>query len=112
MRRKGLVLIMSFVILLVFSTTNAQAGGCRNPVLLPFAIAGAVVGTVAAITTAVLPPPSPAYPGYGGPVYQAPPPVYYGPPAGYYGPPTVRYNAGPYWNHNHRAGYWGHDHWR
>lgn len=59
-----------------------------GPFFLPFAIAGAVVGTAAAIATAplaaVAPPPAP-YPAYG---YGPPPYGYYGPPPGYYyGPP-------------------------
>ncbi len=112
MIRKGLVLIIGLVFLFVFTTVDAQAGGCHNPVLLPFAVAGAVVGTVAAITAAVLPHPPPAYPVYADPVYQEPPPAYYGPSPGYYSPPPGRYNTGPYWGHSHHAGYWAHDHWR
>jgi hypothetical protein len=104
MKRKGLVLIISLVLLFVFSTVDVQARGCHNPLFLPFAVAGAVVGTVAAITTVVLPHPPPAYPVYSAPVYSGPPPVYYG-------PPPVRYNPGPRWVPGHHYGYWERGRW-
>ena len=57
MKQKGLILCISLVLLLAMTTADAQAQCCYfNPLLLPFAVAGAVVGTAAAITTAVVPP--------------------------------------------------------
>ena len=75
MKQKGLILGISLVLLLAMTTADAQAQCCYfNPLLLPFAVAGAVVGTAAAITTAIVPPPVyPVYPGR-----------YYGPPRAYY----------------------------
>ena len=61
------------------------------PLAWPFCVAGAVVGTAAAIVTlpfrALAGPPY--YGGYYGPPYYPPPysaPGYYGPPPNYYGP--------------------------
>ena len=62
------------------------------PLAWPFCVAGAVVGTAAAIVTlpfrALAGPPY--YAGYYGPPYYPPPysapPGYYGPPPNYYGP--------------------------
>jgi len=108
MKRKGLVLSISLILLLVLTTVDAQAryGHYYNPLLLPFAVAGAVVGTAAAITTALAPvPPYPA-PVYSGPTYYAPAP------AGYYGPGP--YYSRPLWipAHYNRYGYWVPGHWR
>ena len=119
MKLKGLVLSMSLAAILVLTSVSAQArcGYYYNPLYLPFAVAGAVVGTAAAITTAVVPTPPYAYPAYRGPVYYAPAPVQYGPgyyaPApGYYGP--GRYYSRPVWipGHHNRYGYWTPSHWR
>ena len=104
MKRKGLVVSISLVLLLVLTTVDVQARRCYfNPLLLPFAVAGAVVGTVAAITTAVVP--VPVYPAYSGPAYYAPVPRYYGP---------VPYHSRPVWmpGHYNRYGYWVPGHWR
>jgi len=104
MKRKGLVVSISLVLLLVLTTADVQARGHHHPpFFLPFAVAGAVVGTVAAITTAVVP--VPVYPAYSGPVYYAPAPGYYGP-----GPVYSR----PVWipGHYNRYGYWVPGHWR
>jgi hypothetical protein len=98
----GLALIM------VFSTVNARAECCYyvNPLFLPFAAAGLVLGTAAAIATAPF-----TYPAYYGPAphYYAPAPAYHGPGPAYYGP-------GPYraWVRGHydRDGYWMPGHWR
>jgi hypothetical protein len=49
MKRKGLVLSISLVLLLVLTSVRAQAQCCYNPLVLPFAVAGAIVGTAAAI---------------------------------------------------------------
>jgi hypothetical protein len=107
MKRKGLILSISLVLLLVLTTVDAQARCCHcfNPLFLPFAVAGAVVGTAAAITTAVVPAPVHAYPVYRGPVY----PVQAG---GYYGPGP--YYARPLWvpAHYNRYGAWVPGHWR
>ena len=58
-------------------SANADGCCCCNPLLFPVAVAGAVVGTAAAIATA------PFRPWYG--------PCYYGPPA-----PVAYYGPGPY----------------
>ena len=107
MKKKGLILGICVVLLLVLTTVDTQArcGGYYNPLVLPFAVAGAVVGTAAAVATAVVPAPVCAYPGCPGPPYYAPPRVYYGP-----GP----YYARPAWipGHYNRYGYWVPGHWR
>ena len=108
MKRKGLILCFSLVLLWATTIADAQAQ-CTyfNPLLLPFAVAGAVagavVGTAAAITTAVVP--VPVYPAYSGPAYYAPVPRYYGP---------VPYHSRPVWmrGHYNRYGYWVPGHWR
>jgi hypothetical protein len=100
MKRKGLILSISLVVLLVLTTVDVQARRCcYNSVFLPFAVAGAVVGSVAAITAAVTP--APVYPACPG--YYAPAPVHYGP----YYPRSV-------WipGHYNRYGYWVRGHWR
>jgi hypothetical protein len=103
---------MVLAFLLVFTTTNARAqyGYYFNPLLLPFVVAGAAVGTAASIVTGVVPGPYYAYPGYYGPAY-------YGP--RYYAPARVYYRSGPYnyrhaWirGHYNRYGEWIPGHWR
>ena len=103
MKMKGLVVSISLVLLLVLTTVDVQARRCYNPFFLPFAVAGAVVGTVAAITTALVP--VPVYPAYSGPAYYAPAPRYYGP---------EPYHSRPVWmpGHYNRYGYWVPGHWR
>src|SRR5271157_4073594 len=67
-----------------------------NPLLFPFAVAAAAVGTAAAIATA------PFHPFYGPYYYPPPPPApaYYSPPPApaYYGPAPARayYSPAPY----------------
>jgi multisubunit Na+/H+ antiporter MnhB subunit len=104
MKRKGLVLAISLVLLMVLTNADAEARRCYyNPLVLPFAVAGAVVGAAAAITTAIVPPP-PVYPVYPGPYYAAPR-VYYGP-----GPYYPRRAWAP--GHYNHYGYWVRGHWR
>jgi hypothetical protein len=55
MKRKGLVCSFTLVLLLVFTSVRAEAQCYYNPLFLPFAVAGAVVRTVAAIPTVVVP---------------------------------------------------------
>jgi hypothetical protein len=128
MKRKGFVLGISLVLLLVLTTGNAQArcGHYYNPLLLPFAVVGAVVGTAAAITTGFVPGPPcppPAYPGPAyyapAPAYYAPAPRYYAPAPRYYTPAPGYYRPGPHYSrpvgipgHYHRFGYRGPGHWR
>ena len=97
MKRKGLVLSISLVLLLVLTSVRAQAQCYYNPLFLPFAVAGAIVGTAAAIVV-----PGPVYPAYPGPAYYAPAPGYYG-----YGPRPFYYR--PVWagRHHPRHGAWG-----
>jgi hypothetical protein len=77
MKKKGLVFSVSLVVLLVLTSVSAQAQCCYNPFFFPFAVAGAIVGTAAAITTAAIPVPVYGYPAYPG-AYYAPAPAYYG----------------------------------
>ena len=127
MKLKGLFLSVSLVLLLVLTTVDVQArcGYYYNPLLLPFAVAGAVVGTVAAITTAVVPGsyyPAPVYTGpvysepvYAGPTYYVPAPGYYGPGPrphyfrpGYYRPEPRPHYFRPGWTPEHHNGF---GHW-
>jgi hypothetical protein len=98
MKRKGLVLSISLVLLLALTTDNAQAqcGHYYNPLLLPFAAVGAVVGTAAAITTALVPAPPFPYPVYNGPVYYAPAPGFYRT-APHYAPAPGFYRTAPHY---------------
>ncbi|MGV8075107.1 MAG: hypothetical protein AB2L11_11190 [Syntrophobacteraceae bacterium] len=91
---------ISLALCMVFTTAKAQAQCCYyfNPLLFPFAVAGAIVGTAATIVTGVLPGPVYHYPAYGGP-YHAPPPAYYGPRVYYH------YGSGRYGGHYYRHGY-------
>ena len=112
LRIVGMVAIV-LAVLMVFTTTSARAqyGYYFNPLLLPFVVAGAAVGTAASIVTGVVPGPYYAYPAYYGPAYYGP--RYYAP--GYYAPARVYYRSGPYhyrhaWirGHHHRHDHWGH----
>ncbi len=112
--RKVTVVGLLVVSLTVFAAPRANAQDCCfNPLALPFMVAGAVVGTAAAITTGILGFP---YYAYGAPYYGA---SYYGPTYydyGYYGPGPVYYGPryfgpryyGPRY-HGHR--YYGHRHY-
>jgi hypothetical protein len=95
--RKIAVVVLVVASLLVFTTKSAKAEYCCfNPLALPFMVAGAVVGTAAAITTGIL-----GFPFYAGaPYYYSP--SYYGP--GYYGP---RYYGSSYYG----PGYYGSGHY-
>ena len=88
MKKVGVVCI-GVALLLVFSTKSARAGTecCFyfNPFFLPFAVAGAALGTAAAITTGFVPAPV-----YYGPAYYPRRHVYYGPRHVYYGRPYHR----------------------
>ena len=96
MKRKGLVFSITLVLLLVLTSVRAQAQCYYNPLFLPFAVAGAIVGTAAAIVI-----PGPVYPV--GPYY-APAPGYYG----YgYGPRPFYHRRGWAGNHHPRYGAWG-----
>ena len=97
---------IGLALLMVVTTTSAQAQCCYyvNPLFLPFAAAGAVLGTAAAITTGLVAPPY-AYPAYYGPRYYAPARVYYAP---------RPYPHGSRWvaGHYDRHGLWVPGHWR
>jgi hypothetical protein len=77
---------VAVALLLVVTTKSAQADRyyCLNPLLLPFAVAGSVIGTAAAITTGIVPAPFYPYPAYYGPRYYTTAPAYYGPRPYYY----------------------------
>lgn len=124
--RKLAVVCMVAAFLMVFTPTSAKAECCYfNPFAIPFLVAGAVVGTAAAVTTGILGLPFYGYPYYYGPAYYgssyyygpryyydpwyyAPGPFYYGYPYYYgswfYGPRYRYYGHRPYWN---RPGWWG-----
>lgn len=86
--------------LMIVPAVPAQAQ-CYNPLLLPFAVVGAAVGTAAAIATAPFCP-------YCAPVYAAPPPpapvYYYRPAPAYYPGMWVPGHYTPY-------GAWVPGHW-
>jgi len=107
MKQKVLILGISLVLFLALAKVDAQAQCCYyyNPLLLPFAVAGAVVGTAAAITTAVVPAAGYAYPAYSRPGYYAPAQAYYG---------RRPYYSRPIWipAHYNRYGAWIPGHWR
>lgn len=103
---------VGLALLLVVATTSAQAGYYYygpNPVFLPFAVAGAVVGTAAAIVTAPFTCAGYCGPGY---YYGPPPPVAYRPAPVSYGPGPDPF--GPTWipGHYNRYGDWVPGHWR
>jgi hypothetical protein len=88
------------------TTASAQECFYCNPLLFPFAVAGAVVGTAAAIATAPFCPTC-------GPYYAPPPaPVYYAPPR--YGPGPGPYPHHRAWVRGHYDpnGAWVPGHWR
>jgi hypothetical protein len=105
--RKILILVsIGLALSMVVSTTSANAD-CYycNPLLFPFAVAAAAVGTAAAIVTA------PFCPYCGpGPYYYppAPAPVYYGAP----GPPPPYHARVWVRGHYNRYGQWVPGHWR
>ncbi len=77
--RKIMVMCFGLALLMAFTTTNAQAERYyyHSPLFLPFAVAGAAVGTAGAIVTGVIPRPYYVYPPDYGPVYYEPAPVPY-----------------------------------
>jgi hypothetical protein len=90
------------------TSVNAQDCYYCNPLLFPLAVAGAVVGTAAAIATAPFCP-------YCGPYYYGPPaPAYYAPPAPahYYGPGPYPHHRAWVRGHYDRYGAWVPGHWR
>lgn len=92
------VACVGLALVLVFATGRAQAQPdcCFNPLLFPFAVAGAVVGTAAAVVSA------PFYPCAStcGPAYYPPPPCY----EYRYGPRP--YHHRPSWRNEYRGGYY------
>ncbi len=110
--RKIIVLAsIGLALFMVVPTTGARADGCYycNPLLFPLAVAGAVVGTAAAIVTAPFCPTcGPYYYGYYGPapVYAPPYPPAYAP--AYYGAQHRVWVRG----HYNRNGAWVPGHWR
>ena len=100
--RKIIVLVsIGLALFMIFPATGARADECYfcNPLLFPLAVAGAVVGTAAAIVSAPFCPTC-------GPYYYAPAPA-----PVYYGPPPYRQGA---WirGHYNRYGAWVPGHWR
>jgi hypothetical protein len=93
------VMCIGLAFLMVVTTTNARAERYyyRSPLFLPFAVAGAAVGTAGAIVTGVLP--GPHY------VYTPPEPVYYA-------PEPVPYRAVWVPGHYDRFGEWVPGDWR
>lgn len=96
-------LCIGLALFIVFPAGSASAEECYvcNPLLFPFAVAAAAVGTAAAIATAPFCPTC-------GPYYYAPAPVYYGP--GPYPPPPPHRAWVP--GHYDRYGAWVPGHWR
>jgi hypothetical protein len=105
MRKIIIVASIGLALFMIVPTTRANAEECNfcNPLLFPLAVAGAVVGTAAAIVTA------PFCPYCGGPYYYppvpAPAPVYYAPPPPYHARVWIR-------GHYNRYGQWVPGHWR
>lgn len=95
-------MFIGLTLMMLFPATDARAEYCCfNPLFLPFAAAGLVLGTAAAIVTAPFAYPYPAY-------YGPPPPRYYAPaPApAYYVPGPYRAGAGWVRGYYDRNGYW------
>jgi hypothetical protein len=105
--RKIIVLAsIGLALFMLIPATGARADGCYycNPLLFPFAVAAAVVGTAAAVVSAPFCPTC-------GPYYYGPAPVPVPAPA-YYGPqPPYRQGV---WVRGHydRYGAWVPGHWR
>jgi hypothetical protein len=101
MKSKVLVVSITVVLLVALTSFRAQAQCYYNPLSLPFAVAGAIVGTAATITTAAIPAPPYGYPSYHSPYY-APAPAYHG-----YGPRPFYHR--PIWAGDHHPRYepWG-----
>jgi hypothetical protein len=104
---------IGLALILVFTTAGVRAECCYyyNPLFLPFAVAGAVLGTAAAIVTAPF-----AYSPYYGPGYYTPAPVYYDPGPYRGGAVRVRshYDRDGFWvpGHYNRFGNWIPGHYR
>lgn len=106
MNAKKIVIAASIglALFMALPSVHANAEECYycNPLLFPFAVAGAVVGTAAAIVTAPFCPTC-------GPYYYppAPAPAYYGAPP----PPPYHHRV---WvrGHYNRYGQWVPGHWR
>jgi hypothetical protein len=104
MKAISIIMIASvgLALFMIVPVTDANAQDCFycNPLLFPLAVAGAVVGTAAAIVTAPFCP-------YCGPYYSPPPP-----------PAPVYYRSAPdhrrVWvrGHQNRYGEWVPGHWR
>ncbi|MGC9195936.1 MAG: hypothetical protein ACP5IL_10835 [Syntrophobacteraceae bacterium] len=76
-KKRIVIAVIALAFLTIMTSGPAKAQCCYNPLLLPFAVAGAAIGTAAAIVSAPFqpyyayaPPPPPAY------YYQTPAPYY------------------------------------
>ncbi len=103
MNMKKIIVVASIglALFMIFPSARANADECYfcNPLLFPFAVAAAAVGTAAAIATAPFCP-------YCGPYYYAPAPA-----PVYYGPPPYHHRVWVRGHYNSR-GEWVHGHWR
>ncbi len=102
--RKIIILAsIGLALFMIVPARGANAQDCYycNPLLFPFAVVGAAVGTAAAIVTA---PFRPCY----GPYYYAPPP----PAPVYYGPRLYHHHRARIRGHYGRYGQWVPGHWR
>jgi hypothetical protein len=104
--RKISVISIALAVLMVLATQNLRAERYvyRSPLFLPFAVAGAAVGTAGAIVTGVVP--GPHY------VYTPEERVYYAPEPVYYAPEPVPHGAVWVPGHYDRFGDWVPGHWR
>ena len=105
--KKITVMTVGLVLLMVFTTASARAERVYvySPLFLPFAVAGAAVGTAGAIVTGVVPGPHYVYPADSGRVY-------YEPVAEYHSPEPVPYGAVWVPGYYDRFGDWIPGHWR
>ena len=109
MKTTKILIVVCISLVLIVGTTagTAQADCCDyfNPLLLPFAVAGAAIGTAASIVTGVVAAPVYGYPGYYDPYY------YYPPDYVYYGPSHYRHSRVWVRGHYDRYGYWVPGYW-